>query len=343
MKINKLTILFLIQKNRTNNKSRCPLRCRITFNNKRKEFSTGLFINPDYWNSKKQKAFIPNDNNYLNTQLSLIKQKVNQAFLFLQVNETVFDIDDIYSQYVGKSTRRNKSILEVFNLHNQKIDKLIGNGYSKATYKKYEESKHHLHTFINDYYKKSDFLLENITLKFLEDFNFYLKTEKKHKQITINRTIQRVKKAIKLALSEGFISQDPFVLYKPQRVVLSLVYLTQLELDLLMNYHFIQKRLEQVKDMFIFCCYTGLAYQEMSTLTANFIKKGIDNNFWIEMERQKTKSKIAVPILPVAKDILEKYDYSLPRISNQKFNSYLKEIAVIVGIDKRLTHCMSSN
>ena len=99
MNINKLIILFFLQKNRMNKKGQCPIRCRITYFKKRKEFSIGLFINPDYWDSKKQKATIPDNNNYLNNQLSLIQQKVNQAFLFLQVNETVFDVDDIYLKF----------------------------------------------------------------------------------------------------------------------------------------------------------------------------------------------------------------------------------------------------
>jgi len=104
------------------------------------------------------------------------------------------------------------------------------------------------------------------------------------------------------------------------------------------NYIFSQLRLQQVQDMFIFCCYTGLAYQEMSALTEQHIKIGFDGNLWIEMYRQKTKSKIAVPLLPKAKELLKQYNNELPVISNQKFNSYLKEIAQVVGINKRITH-----
>jgi integrase/recombinase XerD len=121
-------------------------------------------------------------------------------------------------------------------------------------------------------------------------------------------------------------------------VVKNIVYLTVEELKLLEEYSFKQNRLQQVKDMFIFCCYTGLAYQEMSSLKPNHIVIGFDGNEWIEMYRLKTKSNISVPLLPKAKAILVKYDNQLPSISNQKFNSYLKEIAEVVGIEKRLTH-----
>ena len=116
MNNNKLTVLFLLQKTRINKRGECSIRCRLTFFKKRKIFSTGLFINPDHWNSKKQTAFIPDDN-YLNNQLSLMKQKVNQAFLFLQVNSKSFDAGDVYLQFKGESTKENKTFLEVFFMH----------------------------------------------------------------------------------------------------------------------------------------------------------------------------------------------------------------------------------
>lgn len=116
------------------------------------------------------------------------------------------------------------------------------------------------------------------------------------------------------------------------------MYLTDEELKRLEKHTFSQVRLKQVKDLFIFCCYTGLAFTEMSTLTTNNIEIGFDGNEWIQMIRKKTNRKISVPVLPKAKEILEKYYNELPSISNQKFNSYLKEITALLGIDKKLTH-----
>ena len=337
MNINKLIILFVLKKNRANKKGHCPIRCRITYFQKRKEFSTGLFINPGHWNSKKQTAIIPDDN-FINNQLSLIKQKVNQAFLFLQVNSKSFDASDVYLQFKGESTKENKTLLEVFTLHNNRMERLVGKEYTKSTFHKFKEAKMHVGNFLKSSYKKSDILLEAIKSNFLNDFDFYLKTEKNHQQITINKSIQRVQKIVKLAVAEGFLKKDPFMLYRPKRVELKVIFLTDEELKTLENYTFSQLRLQQVKDLFIFCCYTGLAYQEMSALTAQHIKKGFDGNLWIEMYRQKTKSNIAVPLLPRAKELLKQYNNELPVISNQKFNSYLKEIALVVGINKRVTH-----
>jgi len=346
MNSNILKILFLIAKTRINIKGEAPIRCRITFNGVRKIFSTGLFINPDNWESAIQVAIPENDNNsYINTQLSLIKNNINQAFLFLKVQKQSFDTDDIYLQYKGENIKIEKKLLEVFNMHNDSMNKLIGIEYTKSTYSKFIEAKRHTTDFLKYKYNKKDINLVDINLKFLLEYELYLKSEKKHKQITINKSIQRLRKIIKLALSEGFIITDPFLLYKPKRVENQVVFLTPKELRELEEHKFSQPRLQQVCDMFIFCCYTGLPYNEMSSLTQKNIIKGFDNNTWIDIYRQKTKKQFKIPLLPKAKRILSKYKSEDPRlnkllpiITNQKFNSYLKEIAEILGFEKNLTH-----
>ena len=342
MNHNKLSILFLLQKVRVNKQGKCPIRCRITFQQKRKEFSLGLFMIPEHWLNKQQKAKPPNkENDFINTQISLISQKINEAFLFLQVNQEVFDVEDIYLQYKGKNVKARKTLLEVFELHNSKMKKLIGKEYTKSTYSKFIEAQKHTKNFIKYQYGKKDILLDSIKMNFLEDFDFYLKSEKNHKQITINKSIQRVRKIIKLALAEGYLQKDPFILFKPKRVKKKVVFLSSEELTKLEKYVYSQQRLQQVRDMFVFCCYTGLAYAEMNNLSHEHLKIGYDGNTWIKMYRQKTNSIVSVPLLAKAKEVLDKYsneDRLLPVISNQKFNSYLKEIAAITGIEKNLTH-----
>lgn len=342
MNINKISVLFYADKAKLNKQNKTPIKCRLTFLGKRKTFSTGLFINPDNWQSKLQKAHPPDaDNNYINTQISLVSQKINEAFLFLQVSNTEFDVADIYLQYKGENVKAHKTLLEVFKLHNERMNRLIDVEYTKSTYSKFIEAQKHTKNFIKYQYGKNDMLLESIKMNFLKDFDFYLKSEMKHKQITINKSIQRVRKIIKLALAEGYLQKDPFIMYKPKKYKTEVVYLTQEELHDLEVYSFAQKRLAQVRDMFVFCCHTGLAYAEMSNLSHKHLVKGFDGNTWIKMYRQKTNSIVSVPLLSKAKEVLDRYnkdDRLLPIITNQKFNSYLKEIAEIVGIDKRLTH-----
>jgi integrase len=338
----KLSILFLIRRNRINTKGVCAIECRITLDSQRKPFSTGVFINPNSWNASKQKAFPPNKiNNQINTQLSLIKQDINQAFLFLQVQEKDFDVDDIYRQYKGENIKQDKSINEMFHLHITKQEKLVGISITKVSVAKFYQTQAHVKSFIKHKYNKSDYPLKDMTMAFITEFEFYLKVEKQFKQNTIHKTIQRFKQIVKLAVGLDYLAKDPFLLYKNKKPKKQVVFLTNDELEELENHKFASDRLQQVADMFIFCCYTGLAFQEMANLKKENIVKKFDDNLWIEMYRQKTQKKFSVPLLSKAIAILDKYqdqEKLLPVISNQRFNSYLKEIAEITNINKTLTH-----
>lgn len=344
MNNNKLSILFLLQKVKLNKQGKCPIKCRITFHQDRKEFSTGLFVNPKQWDSRLQKAKPPNEeNSFINTQLGLIKNEINQAFLFLQVNEENFDVGDIYLQYKGDVSIRTKTILELFKEHNDRLEKLVGKEYSIATLWKFKQARDLVKGFITFSFTKTDYQFKDLDLKFVQDYEFYLKTEKSLALATVNKMIQRFRKVVKIAISQGIIDKDPFVGYKVKRVKKEIVYLTTEELKKLEEYQFKSERLQIVTDMFIFCCYTGLAYNEMSNLEKSHIINGFDGNEWINMKRLKTQQNLSIPLLTKSKIIIEKYSNAhevkvLPSFSNQKFNAYLKEIADIVGIEKRLTH-----
>lgn len=344
MNNNKLSILFLLQKVKLNKQGKCPIKCRITFHQDRKEFSTGLFVNPRQWDSRLQKAKPPNEeNSFINTQLGLIKNEINQAFLFLQVNEENFDVGDIYLQYKGDVSIRTKTILELFKEHNDRLEKLVGKEYSIATLWKFKQARDLLKGFIKYSFTKADYQFKDLDLKFVQDYEFYLKTEKSLAIATVNKMIQRFRKVVKIAISQGIIDRDPFVGYKVKRVKKEIVYLTTEELKKLEEYQFKSERLQIVTDMFIFCCYTGLAYNEMANLEKSHIINGFDGNEWINMKRLKTQQTLSIPLLTKSKFIIEKYNNAhevkvLPNFSNQKFNAYLKEIADIVGIEKRLTH-----
>ena len=342
MNTNILKILFVIERFKVNKQGKAPIKCRITYLGQRKPFSTGLFINPDNWNASKQKVFpTTTDNNHLNTQLSLIKQEINQAFLMLQVQQEVFDVEDIYLKYKGEDIKTEKTLLEVYTLHNERMKKLISIEYSEATYKKFEESKNHVKSFIKHSNQKSNILLEQLNMKFLNDFDYFLKVEKNLKQVTINKHIERLRKIIKLSLAEGFLERDPFLLFKQKQVITKVVYLDTIELNLLEKHKFKQDRLQRVADLFVFCCYTGLPYLEMASLKKENIIKGFDGKKWIQIYRQKTKKILTIPLLKNAENILNKYKDDtafLPIITNQQFNSFLKEIAAVLGIEKRVTH-----
>ena len=342
MTLQSLKILFVISATRKNKKGLVPLLCRLTYLGSRKPFTTGLFINPNHWYSKQQIAKPPNEeNNFINTELSLIKNKINQAFLMLQVQGNIFTADEIYNQYKGKPVRKNIGVLSYYNEYLTKSKKLIGIEIKQSTWNKFSYILNDLKDFIKAKYQKNEFLLKDLDYSFIVEFEYYLKTEKNQKQVTINKALQRFKRVVKSALIDKLIDSNPFVEHKSKRVITNVVYLTTKELEELENHNFSQIRLEQVRDMFIFCCYTGLAYNEMSRMESKHIEIGFDGMKWIKMIRQKTSKPVSVPLLPKAISILGKYQESkslLPVVSNQKFNSYLKEIAEIIGIEKNLTH-----
>jgi integrase/recombinase XerD len=343
MKKENFTILFVIKLTKLNGKGLCPVNVRITYQGVRKENATGYFVDPKFWDAKRQlttsKAL---DAISANIQLELIKQKIKNAYLSILLETDDFEADDIYHKYLGKPLKESEFVVRYFQKYLDKIFKLIGKDLKLATWKKYNYACIQIVGFIKFKYKKNDISLDKINLQFLTEFEYYLKTEQNQCQSTINKAIQRFRRLITIGIAEGFLEKDPFILYKAKKVKKEVIFLTQEELETVERTKIAQPRLALVKDLFIFCCYTGLAYVEMAHLSKQNIQIGFDGVNWIQMKREKTQRQISIPILPIAQEIIEKYSTDsnriFPPISNQKFNSYLKEIAEITGIEKRLTH-----
>lgn len=339
----KISVLFVISTNKTNKKGLCPLNCRITFNKQRKQFTTGLFVNPKTWNNKLQQLSSKDKNlDYLNSQIELIRKKILDTSRIFQLQNLEFSIEDLYLKYLGEEPKKKERVLSYYRNYLLRIKKLIGIEIKENTYQKFIYVANHLENFIKWKYNSNDYLMEDLNLQFLNDFEYYLKTEKGQMQITINKTIQRFRTPFKQAISEAIIDRDPFILYKAKKTKKEILFLRTEELKKLENYDFKQQRLKTIRDLYVFCCYTGLAFNEMSKLEKSHIQKGFDGFDWIQMKREKTQRSIAIPLLPKALEIIKIYseDSTLvfPIISNQKFNSYLKEIAEIVGITIKLTH-----
>ncbi len=342
MKSKKLSILFVIKTSKQNKRGLCPINFRITYEKKRKEFSTGQFVNPKHWVAKLQCVLAKDKNSeYINAQLSLITQNIKNTYLKLQVQNIEFDLVDICNLYFGKERVKEETILSYYTKYLTKIRKLIGIDIKITTFKKFEYVKAFLEDFIAFKHNHKDVALNKLTLQFLHDFEYYLKTERNLGQATINKIIQRLRRPVKEAISEDYINKDPFILFKAKATKSAIIFLSPEELELFKKKQFAQPRLQLVKDLFIFCCYTGLAYNELSRLESKHIQKGFDNMLWITMKREKTTRNFSIPLLPQAESLLEKYKPKtgivFPKISNQKYNSYLKEIGAILGIEKKLT------
>lgn len=339
-----MKILFLLYKTKVNLSGKCPIKCRITFEKRRKEFSTGIFIYPNSWYNKKQCVKESDENSkIINQKLSLISQKLHQAFLFLEVNHNNFTVSDIYKKYKGETPKKEYGILEVFDLFIKRIKLLVGKEIKLVTYNKYIESCRHLRNFVTAKFKQMDLSLKQLKSNFLVEYEYYLKTDINLQQSTINKAIQRLRKVINYAVAEDYLMKDPFLLYKPKSVKKEVVFLSKQELKKIENLNFEIDRIQKIKDLFIFCCYTGLGFKEMTNLKKEDVVTEFDDNLWIHIHRSKTNRVYKVPLLPKAKAILDKYkneksEFVLPKTYNSNFNAYLKEIADLAGITKNLTH-----
>lgn len=339
-----LHVLFFLYKSKSNERGTCPIFCRLTFNQKRKQFSTGHFAKEANWNSLSQRYRGTSiEAQHINTALSDIKDKLLISLDEVAKDKENFMVDDIYNRFAG-TDKVYRTIIEAFNYHNQHMKELVGKDYVQATYDKFVVIQSHVEQFLKSRYNLSDLPLTEVKLNFLTELDHHLKVNCNLNQNTINKVIERVKKVIKVAVGNGWILSDPFILYKKKKYTKEVIFLSREELQTLETHKFVQERLAAVRDCFIFSCYTGLAYNEAFTLSKEHIQIEANDQLFISMTRQKTQRPILVPILPKALLILKKYGYPnndgllLPVISNQKMNSYLKEIGEVVGIRRNLTH-----
>jgi site-specific recombinase XerD len=203
----------------------------------------------------------------------------------------------------------------------------------------------HVENYIKKEFKTSDIPVEEVDHKFISGFEYYLKTERKCGHNSAIKYITNFKKIIRIAFANEWIKKDPFSNWKGTLKIVDREFLSKEEIQLMIEKDLDNIRLDLVKDIFIFCCYTGLSYADVKKLSENDVVIGIDGNRWIKTNRTKTKVRSSIPILPTAEAIIEKYvehpDVNtkrlLPVLSNQKMNAYLKEIADLCGIHKNLT------
>ena len=240
------------------------------------------------------------------------------------------------------------SLVELFEEHNNEMQRLIGKEFAPLTYQRYQAGLKHIKTFCNVQYRNEAFQLSEVNHKFITAFEFYLKTTAKCQHDSAMKHVKALKKIIRIGLANDYIRRDPFANYQIKRKQKIREFLTKNEINILLEKQFSIERIEIVRDLFIFQCYTGLAYSDLQKLSDNHIQIGIDGYKWIIIKRTKTGSECRIPLLPIAADILKKYKSNLcykvngklfPVPSNQKMNAYLKEVADVCGITKNLhTH-----
>ncbi len=343
---NTFSILFYIRTSKKKTDGTTPIYVRVTINGKRSDFSAKRSIDASKWNKSKARAKGTNENvRRLNTYLDTLKQKLYDSHQHLLNKGKVVSAKAITNHYLGKSEEK-KTILEVFKLHNDNITALIGKGYAKSTITKYNTTYKHLKSFIKHKYKSDDLNLIQVSLSTITDFDHYLKTVKGVGVNCTNKYLTHLNKVINLAVDSDWLDKNPCLNHKMKNKIVTKDYLSKFEVQLLIDKDITNNRLSQVRDIFAFCCYTGLAFIDVKNLTPGEVKMRVDRELWIYTKRQKTGTTTNIPLLPHPLMLIDKYKNHpeavnrgtlLPVLSNQKMNAYLKEVAVICGLDKHLT------
>lgn len=346
VKRNTLSVLFIIKKSKLLKNGEAPICMRITVNKRVAEVMIKRSIPVDLWNQKKEcskgKDRVANElNHYINT----VRAKILQIHRELEIDNKTITADIIKDCFYGRD-KVQRSLLEVYAEHNEKCRALIGKEYTESTVTKFDTSINRLKEYIRSRYHRDDMMLAELDGQFIRDFDFWLKTDKHCQNNSALKYLKNLKKVVRIALANGWIKKDPFYGIRFKQEEVNVEFLSREELDILMNKEFAIKRLEQVRDIFVFCCFTALAFVDVQQLSREHLIKDNNGALWIRKARQKTNQMCNIPVLSIPQRILRKYEDNaecikkgvlLPVISNQRMNAYLKEIADLCGIAKRLT------
>jgi len=342
-----LGIHFVLRMNKITN-GIAPIYARITVNSKRCEVSIKRKISMESWNFGKGMAkSSSNENKQLNSYLEQIRKMMVESYQDLVLSKQVITTEAIKNKFLGLDIS-DMTLCKLIEYHNTNCKETLRWG----TLKNYFTTQKYIVLFLKERYKTSDIYLKSLNYKFLVDFEYFLR---KHSPVdhqrpmennTVMKHIERLRKMIKMAIRYEWLEKDPFIAFKQKFQRFERGFLSEEELKIIEEKEFLIARLQHVKDLFIFSCYTGLSYIDVIKLSPENIQIGIDKQYWLFTKREKTDNSVRIPILPIAMDIINKYKADpkalvynrlFPNISNQKLNSYLKEIADLCGINKNLT------
>lgn len=342
-----ISVKFFARKSRSNQEGQAPVYMRIQIGAQRLNVLTKIYVKPEDWSSQNGKLKTSSDESRrVNKLLEGFKLKAFDYQRELMDEGKDITIDNIKAKWYRISLERPRMLMEVFKQHNEQMKALINREFSPLTLERYETSFRHTQEFMKWKYKIEDIDIKKLNYEFIADYEFWLKSERKCDHNTTVKYLSNFKKIVHICIKNGWLDRDPFVGFKMTKREVERPFLVEEELNKIINKKFLAPRMNQVKDIFIFCCYTGLAYADVEKLTREEITTGIDGEKWIWTNRQKTDTATRIPLLPQALEILDRYKDDpqcvnkgrlLPVLSNQKMNTYLKEIADACDITKKMT------
>jgi site-specific recombinase XerD len=341
-----LSLLFSLRKPKNYQSGEMPIYLRVTVDGQRTEMAISRKCDPERWDAVTGRAIGSKaESRTLNAYLDDIQFKIHELQRRMSDADELITAETIKNRFVGKAEKA-RTLVAIFEDHNTKMKSLVGQEFEKSTLQRYETCLMHCKEFMQWQYNISDIPVTKINFAFLTDFEYYLRSVRKCGNNSAIKYIKNLGKIVRICLGNGWLTVDPYLNYKPKQKAVHREVLTKEELDSLSKKKFGVERLSTVRDMFVFCCYTGLAYVDVHKLKRLELVKGADGDLWIYTNRQKTDTLSRIPVLPTALSIIHAYenhpqcvvkDTLLPVMSNQKMNAYLKEIADLCKINKPLT------
>ena len=329
-------------KNRKDKNGKSPIVMLIGAYGERAEFQTGKKIEVENWDNGKQQAKGKSTEvKLLNAYLNQLRNKVYLKEIELMKRGFLITARLLRDAVVDKVEALNeKTLFQVFAEHNEEQKKLVGKGVSKATYFISEYTDRLLKEFVKQKYKRTDLYLRELNIAFIQSFHTFLRTDKGMAQNSSTKHLKLLKKIANMAVANSHMTYNPFATYKIEREPVEIDFLDEEELRKIINFDTPLPRLERAKDMFLFGCFTGLSYIDIKTLTPEHFEKDGAGRIWIKKRRVKTGVLSRIPLLPIAKLILDKYkggEKLLPIQDSADINKYLKDIAILCDIKKRIT------
>ncbi len=343
---NTFTILFFPRKTRTTKGGEYPIYARVTINGERLVLATKQSVADGKWNTKTGAVKGQQEDALrVNSYLEAFRKQLFDHYTEM-LNRGIPVTTITYKKQMLGIQDDQKTIVNVFEKHNAQIEARIGHEYARGTLVKFRSTLKHLLAYINVQYQQTDLPLGQLDHSFVTEFEFYLKNTKGCSHNSALKYVKLFRKIIRQCMAHGWMTVDPFVGYKSKVKHVERDFLTKEELETIEKKEFSIPRLQLVKDIFVFSCYTGIAYIDVSKLTKDNLVQDEHGTLWVNLFRTKTNTRSQIPLLPQALEIIRKYESYpvnnnlnrlLPTMSNQKMNAYLKEIADLCGIRKHLT------
>lgn len=344
--VNTFRLLYFLNKSKTNQDG-APILMRITINGEQVALNTKRRIPIDQWDTK---SGLPNPKNHALQELSMyldaFKNKVYRTITELTHESEMITASMVRDRLKGNDKEKQINFLEQWDNHNEKVRESINKGYSKALWRKHCRARTIFTNFLWSKYKLKEIPIKKLKFQIIDEFQHYMRASLGYEHNTAVRTLKFMKKITNAAIKNDWIQRCPFEGISLKMKQVDRPYLTDEELARLVGKEFSMQRLAFVKDMFVFACFTGLAYIDVKQLKRSDLEQSPDGLWWIKIRRQKTNVKSQIPLLETAKEIIDKYadlnkmrgeELLLPVLSNQKLNAYLKEVADMCEINKCLT------